>query len=239
MSRTAALFEFMPYGAPELQSVARPYMIRALLVSMALTTLLFASLGLLQNLFGSMAGTTAPRAITMLRPPAPPSLLPVPPKLAVAPALPQHVVAGVPVPTADERVAVETTIANADELRAATPGTGTSDVPLVIETPAEAETLPRWNEFVPVDEMPVAVQRVEPEYPSIAREADVSGTVLTLVLVGRDGKVLDVKVDEHRSIPMLNDAAMEAARRWVFTPAYSNHKPVAVWVAVPFSFRLH
>ena len=31
MTRTVALSEFMPYGAPELQSVARPYMVRALL----------------------------------------------------------------------------------------------------------------------------------------------------------------------------------------------------------------
>ena len=29
---------------------------------------------------------------------------------------------------------------------------------------------------------------------------------------------------------------VRAARQWVFTPAFANHQPVAVWVAVPFNF---
>ena len=94
------------------------------------------------------------------------------------------------------------------------------------------------DEYVYVEEMPAVVHRVEPEYPSLAREAGVSGTVLARLLVGRDGRVLDVKVDERHGVPMLNDAVVRAARQWVFTPAYANRHPVAVWVAVPFVFRL-
>ena len=37
---------------------------------------------------------------------------------------------------------------------------------------------------------------------------------------------------------MLQDAASEAARKWTFTPAMLNGKPVAVWVAIPFHFKL-
>jgi periplasmic protein TonB len=238
MRRTVTLFQFMPYGAPELQSAAGPYMVRALLVSMALTTLLFASLALVQNLVRAVAATSPTTTIVLSRPPVPAPITVAPPAPAVAPALPQHVVAGVPLPTADERVAVETTIANADELRVAQPGTGTGEAPLVVEQPAAVESLPGPDTYVYVEEYPVAVRRVEPEYPSLAQEAGVSGTVLTRLLVGRDGHVLDAIVDEHHSIPMLNDAAVQAARRWVFTPAYANRKPVAVWVAVPFAFRL-
>jgi len=40
-------------------------------------------------------------------------------------------------------------------------------------------------------------------------------------------------------VPLLNDVALAAARRWVFTPALSNGKPVAVWTAIPFHFRLN
>jgi len=44
-----------------------------------------------------------------------------------------------------------------------------------------------------------------------------------------------VRIDEEHSILMLNEAAIQAARQWVFTPALTNDHPVAVWVAVPIS----
>jgi protein TonB len=56
-------------------------------------------------------------------------------------------------------------------------------------------------------------------------------------LVGKDGKVKDTKV--VKSIPMLDAAAVAAVKQWVFKPALSNNKPVAVWVAVPVRFTLH
>jgi protein TonB len=39
-------------------------------------------------------------------------------------------------------------------------------------------------------------------------------------------------------VPVLDDAAIKAVRQWVFKPALSNNKPVAVWVAVPVKFAL-
>jgi len=38
---------------------------------------------------------------------------------------------------------------------------------------------------------------------------------------------------------MLNDAALQAARRALFKPALQQHKPVAVWVEIPMAFTLH
>jgi TonB family protein len=38
---------------------------------------------------------------------------------------------------------------------------------------------------------------------------------------------------------MLDAAALSAVKQWVFKPALSNNKPVAVWVAVPERFSLH
>jgi protein TonB len=40
-------------------------------------------------------------------------------------------------------------------------------------------------------------------------------------------------------VPVLDDAATKAVKQWVFKPALSNNKPVAVWVAVPVRFSLH
>jgi periplasmic protein TonB len=238
MTRTVALSQFMPYGAPELQSVARPYMVRALLVSSAISTLLFAALGLLRPLIGTAPLAPPASVFVVERMPAPPPMDAFVPPQPVLPAAPSHATAGIAVPVPDDQAAVESTIANADELRTALPGPGTGDAPIVIEQPAPAEVLPGLDEYVYTDQLPAPVHAVSPEYPAIAKEAGVSGLVMARLLVGRDGRVLDVRIDEHHSILMLNEAAIRAARQWVFTPALANNRPVAVWVAVPFNFRL-
>jgi protein TonB len=55
--------------------------------------------------------------------------------------------------------------------------------------------------------------------------------------VGKDGHVMNAVV--VKSVPVLDDAAVAAVKQWVFKPALSNNKPVAVWVAVPVRFHLH
>jgi protein TonB len=88
------------------------------------------------------------------------------------------------------------------------------------------------------EELPVSVTRVIPEYPPLALEAEIGGLVMAQALVGRDGRVLDARVDKEHSVTMLDDAALEAVRHWVFMPARANGEPVEVWVAVPFNFHL-
>ena len=75
-----------------------------------------------------------------------------------------------------------------------------------------------------------------PEYPAIARSAMVEGTVLLHVLVGKDGKVRQVRVDSGPD--MLREAAVACAKSAMFNPAIFNGKPVEVWVAFPVTFHL-
>jgi TonB family protein len=37
---------------------------------------------------------------------------------------------------------------------------------------------------------------------------------------------------------LFTQPALEAAKKWKFTPAIMNDKPVLVWIAIPFRFRL-
>jgi len=137
----------------------------------------------------------------------------------------------------DAEAPPEQTIASQEEIAQVTPGVaseGSGD--LVVAPPSEDE-LPKFGEYVYVEELPEAVTKVPPVYPDMAREASVDGTVLVQALVGKDGKVKDTKV--VKSIPMLDAAAVAAVKQWVFKPALSNNKPVAVWVAVPVRFTLH
>src|SRR5262249_25988292 len=106
-------------------------------------------------------------------------------------------------------------------------------------TPPAEEPLPPPGTHVWAEQYPEAITQITPTYPEIARQAGVEGLVIVNVLVGKTGRVLDARLDEKRHVPMLNEAALAAARQWVFTPALANGRPVAVWTGIPFKFRLN
>jgi protein TonB len=89
------------------------------------------------------------------------------------------------------------------------------------------------------DELPTAVRAVKPEYPDLARQAGVEGLVLVDVLVGKDGRVMEARLDPRINVLLLNESALLAARKWVFTPAMMNQHPVSVWMKLPFRYTLH
>lgn len=94
--------------------------------------------------------------------------------------------------------------------------------------------LPEEGEFVYYEEPPVPVAKVRPVYSDSTRAAGIKGRVMLHVLVGRDGRVRNIKV--IGGITGLNDAAVDAVKKWIFTPALSNNKPIAVWTEVPIDF---
>lgn len=104
-------------------------------------------------------------------------------------------------------------------------------------TVAPPEVIPPPQDYIPHDEIPVIVHRVVPQYPGIAMNAGIEGRVMIQIYVGLDGRVHRAEVVGGGTI--FDEAALEAVRRWVFTPAKANGHPVAVWMAVPLVFRLH
>jgi len=81
---------------------------------------------------------------------------------------------------------------------------------------------------------PVPVAKVEPEYPEIARAAGISAIVAVQVEVNTSGAVVSAKV--LRSSPFLDQAALDAVRRWQFAPITINGAPVAYTAVVPVRF---
>jgi protein TonB len=77
---------------------------------------------------------------------------------------------------------------------------------------------------------------VSPVYPGIARSARVSGVVILETTIAEDGSVRDVRV--LRSVPLLDQAAVDAVRQWRFTPTLLNGRPVAVLMTVTVAFRM-
>jgi periplasmic protein TonB len=77
---------------------------------------------------------------------------------------------------------------------------------------------------------------VAPLYPEIARQARVEGTVIIEATTDIYGRVIDVKV--LRSIPLLDQAAIDAVRQWVYEPMIINGRPRPVIFTVTVTFQL-
>jgi protein TonB len=83
---------------------------------------------------------------------------------------------------------------------------------------------------------PALLERVEPEYPPIAVRAQVKGVVILEAVVGLNGRVEDVRV--LRSIPLLDAAAIQAVRKWRYSPLLLNGTPERFVLTVTVSFSL-
>jgi TonB family protein len=81
---------------------------------------------------------------------------------------------------------------------------------------------------------PTKIKDVKPVYPAIAQSAHVSGVVTIEATIGEDGKVVDAKV--VRSIPLLDQAALDAVRQWEYAPTLLNGVPVPIVVIVTINF---
>jgi periplasmic protein TonB len=231
-----SLYEFMPYGAPELIEMAKRYMFRATMTGIGSIAGVFAIMFIV-NLIITQQQKSIPvvqMQVSDLAAPPPLTQDTPPPQVQVAPAVAPPA-AAIPVPVPDAEAPKEQTIMSQEEISTSTPGVSEEASQMVV-APSEDE-LPKFGDYVYVEELPEAVTRIPPTYPDLAREAGVDGTVMVQALVGKDGKVKDVRV--VKSIPMLDESAKAAVRQWVFKPALSNNKPVAVWVGVPVKFSLH
>jgi len=74
----------------------------------------------------------------------------------------------------------------------------------------------------------------QPVYPAAARQAHVTGVVIVVAEIDERGNVVNPRV--VRSIPMLDRAALEAVRKWKFSPATIHGVPSCVSMTLAVSF---
>jgi protein TonB len=90
-----------------------------------------------------------------------------------------------------------------------------------------------------VREPPRLLQRCLPRYPAEAERDELEGEVVLTVIVGRDGRVEPDSIRVTRSQRPFDAAAIEAVRRWLFSPAVGRDgRVVRVIVEVPVRFVL-
>jgi TonB family protein len=81
-----------------------------------------------------------------------------------------------------------------------------------------------------------AIRKDRPAYPPIARAVRASGAVQVQILISETGQVIEATaVSGH---PLLRSAAIESAKKWVFTPTRLSDVPVKVQGILTFNFIL-
>ena len=128
-----------------------------------------------------------------------------------------------------------------------------SPVPPIRDTPPESEAVvatpgPERRDM-PADEpveravrvggqikAPTKTRNVQPIYPLIAQSARVQGVVIIEATIDPGGKVANTRV--LRSIPLLDQAALDAVRKWEYEPTMLNGVAVPLIMTVTVNFTL-
>ena len=82
------------------------------------------------------------------------------------------------------------------------------------------------------------VQAMMRAYPPILRDAGIGGQTLVWFFISEQGRVLDKRVSKSSGHEQLDEAALEVASIYEFTPALNRDKVVKVWVQIPITFEV-
>lgn len=229
------------YGMRELRGMYQKYASIALTFAVVLHFLVIGTYYLIQylNEDEEPVGMVRIMKYTDLGPPPSINNAEAAPQVAVSVPIAKPTI-GIPVPVPDAEVSPEQTIASQTELQQVQgPATGTGDATGGVQVQQDIKIEDEDPaDFVPVEKQPIPVKQVFPEYPELARKAQMEGTVYVKILVDKEGKAKKAIVAKSDS-EIFNDNAIKAALQWVFTPAMMNNGPVAVWAMVPFHFKLN
>jgi protein TonB len=86
------------------------------------------------------------------------------------------------------------------------------------------------------DALKNAKQRVEPEYPAMAKQLHLEGSVQVEAHIGENGEVEDVKPLTGNAVLM--NSAVAALKKWRFAPFTADGKPVKAIADLSFKFKL-
>jgi periplasmic protein TonB len=80
------------------------------------------------------------------------------------------------------------------------------------------------------------IDRIQPNYPPIARAVGVQGQVILRAIISRQGTIANLQVVSGH--PMLVKAAVDAVKQWRYRPYVLNGQPVEVETQITVNFLL-
>jgi protein TonB len=88
-----------------------------------------------------------------------------------------------------------------------------------------------------LEKRPEPVSQVAPTYPEALRKAKVEGQVTLIFVLDETGRVEDPRV-ENSTRPEFEKPALDAIRKWRFSPGQKDGQPVRTYIRVPLRFRV-
>ena len=80
------------------------------------------------------------------------------------------------------------------------------------------------------------IRKIQPNYPPLARQARIQGSVLLQAEISKDGGIQNLRLISGH--PMLAPAAIEAVKQWKYKPYILNGEPVEVETQITVNFTL-
>jgi|HubBroStandDraft_6_1064221.scaffolds.fasta_scaffold467169_2 protein TonB len=114
---------------------------------------------------------------------------------------------------------------------------GTGDRVIVPEPPHAESSHVRPTRMSEGVMAAMLVNRVDPQYPKIARAAHISGVVHLRAIIAKNGTVRELEVVDGN--PLLAQAARVAVQNWRYQPTRLNGEPVEVETYVTVNFILN
>lgn len=113
--------------------------------------------------------------------------------------------------------------------------------PQVVENPTApvVEKKPVEDKIEPPQFGVAYLNNPAPNYPAISRRMTEEGRVLLRVLVSADGSAETVQLEKTSGFNRLDQAAIEAVKKWQFIPAKKAGHALSAYVLVPVKFSLN
>lgn len=96
----------------------------------------------------------------------------------------------------------------------------------------------RSDSYTPASSNADYLHNPKPVYPGVARRRHWEGLVVLRVYVAADGHCGEVQVQRSSGHDVLDEAALDAVKKWRFVPAKRGDVAQASWATVPIEFRL-
>jgi protein TonB len=105
--------------------------------------------------------------------------------------------------------------------------------PEIPQAPAAPE------DFVAYDSAPEVIHLEPAAFPEMAMQAESEGTVEVVITIDENGRVINAYVSTSTATELLQQAALQAARKCLFKPAMQRDVPVKCQIVIPYTFSLN
>ncbi len=114
---------------------------------------------------------------------------------------------------------------------------GWDEVPIIEEDP---DVIPKPYQYIAIEFEPLALNNNPlPAYPRNIGDAGIQGRVVARAYVDKNGNIRDYIIIAVKPEGLgFEDEVKKVIMKWKFTPAFQNHKPIGVWVDIPFVFKV-